>query len=929
MFTFHKWRHTLLIGMILLLGGGLFSQTMETLPSGTLIIPMDNSLQGSGGDFNLRAYGLAVHLLHADVPLKWIISSTKAKDGTDFSATAQLTAPSTGASALRNFKAGPIAVYPGFETQALAVIASFNTGTNDVNVFELTQSVSVPVAQNLTHKPKAAALDNGGNADIHTDIYDAAGLLVTSHYSVELAPELSASACFTFASEPHVSPGDVGPSIVAFVKDFVQSGGNFLAQCEGVEAYSSAANGSLLATYSSKPGIGGTIQYDNISDPYNQFEGLLPDQGGSVTSFIFGAGNIQSLRKAYDSSNPNNYKSYSGSIGVYPGKTAGGYVHYLAGHEYSNGGNGTNGQRMLLNAFLRQTDRPGSCGLSITPDIVADNATIDCGASVTIDVLANDNNPFGGSLTVTLVGSGSYGTFVNNNDGTVTYTPNTGFWGGPDVITYEACTSGGLCGSATITVSAGSNVKIGGTVFNDLSQDGVLDMGETGQGSVTVRLYEDNIAPFGTPDGAPIQTQASAVDGSYQFTYAVAAPTTGTIDVRVTNDDDDAREKGNGDVETDQDFKFKDGDDAKTAIRFTGITIPANAIITNAYIEFTADSDKDKDPISTTIRGETASETPAGFIDGNPDDQLTDRLAANGTASSVSWNNIPEWVDLQKYQTPDLSAVVQDIRATVKSSATAAFSGNMVFFFNSTGSEERKAFDYGSAANAGQRPRLVIAYEIPSPVGDFLVDIDPATLPAGTVPTSATYQTASLFTAGGQLDCNNDFGFAAAPTAQIAQMCDGNEATQLYAIGTGFPSGQWEIYNLSTTTVLGGPYNNGDYIEIDFSPEAGQFIQIRDASNSSILGEIANIPGGGNNFVTADDDGNAAAACDQELSCPPGGTFDLIGNSLAGAFSNANQDGILGSYTLSGPHNGNFNAIIFGNFTSGLSKLKIRVDLFG
>jgi hypothetical protein len=61
-------------------------------------------------------------------------------------------------------------------------------------------------------------------------------------------------------------------------------------------------------------------------------------------------------------------------------------------------------------------------------------------------VLANDTNPLGGPLTVSLIGSGTNGTFVNNNNGTVTYTGNVGgFWAG-DQITYQAC-SGAVCES--------------------------------------------------------------------------------------------------------------------------------------------------------------------------------------------------------------------------------------------------------------------------------------------------------------------------------------------------------------------------------------------------------------------------------------------------------------------------------------------------
>src|SRR6188472_2525506 len=53
----------------------------ETIPIGSLIIPMDNTLQAIVSPFNLKAYGLANKLLQAGIPLKWAIKAGKAKDG--------------------------------------------------------------------------------------------------------------------------------------------------------------------------------------------------------------------------------------------------------------------------------------------------------------------------------------------------------------------------------------------------------------------------------------------------------------------------------------------------------------------------------------------------------------------------------------------------------------------------------------------------------------------------------------------------------------------------------------------------------------------------------------------------------------------------------------------------------------------------------
>ena len=84
-------------------------ETFNGGDSGSLVIAMDNDLQAnSNGYFNTYSYGLVVALLHADVPVKWAISSTKVKDGIDFSANAKKVAPSVGSTNNYDFKSGPI-----------------------------------------------------------------------------------------------------------------------------------------------------------------------------------------------------------------------------------------------------------------------------------------------------------------------------------------------------------------------------------------------------------------------------------------------------------------------------------------------------------------------------------------------------------------------------------------------------------------------------------------------------------------------------------------------------------------------------------------------------------------------------------------------------------------------------------------------------
>lgn len=444
---------------------------IETLPSGTYIIPMDNTLQGN---FNLKSYGLAVRLLHAGVPLKWIINPSKGKDGVDFSASAARIKPSAAGATTLSFRAGPLAVYPGFEAQALAVINAYG---NNVAVYQLNGAASVPVYSNILHKPKVAVFNQGGNANIHTAILAEAGLTVNTHYQVFTnATQIGINSCFTVATEPHAGVEKVSAAANTALLAFLRSGGNFLGQCEAVEAYTMRG---LLANFQSKQDLGGTMQFDSFFDPMAQFQGGLNDEGGSVVSF-----NLTSnpgYRIAYSSANGSRYKAYVGKVtGVTT--TNGGWVHYLAGHSYDKGSgiNAINGKRILLNAVLRPSDRPANCGLSLASDIavtkIVNNSTPQVGSNVTFTIVAINNGPLGATgVTVNdLLPTGL--TYVSHTVSAGTYTPGTGVWsigtlasGASRTMTITATATSAAIPSRTNTAVVSANEPDSNTSNNTAS----------------------------------------------------------------------------------------------------------------------------------------------------------------------------------------------------------------------------------------------------------------------------------------------------------------------------------------------------------------------------------------------------------------------------------------------------------------------------
>jgi len=133
------------------------SISLENFDPGTLIIPMDNVLQGRNngtGGFNLMAYGLVTRLLHADIPVQWAINSSKVKDGVDFTANSRQLLPTPTVSSNINYTGSAFIIQPGYEAVATTVINNFNDviipslGLGNgfkvkVNVYELSSQTQI------------------------------------------------------------------------------------------------------------------------------------------------------------------------------------------------------------------------------------------------------------------------------------------------------------------------------------------------------------------------------------------------------------------------------------------------------------------------------------------------------------------------------------------------------------------------------------------------------------------------------------------------------------------------------------------------------------------------------------------------------------------------------------------------------------------
>lgn len=349
---------------------------LQTLAAGSYVIPMDNNLQlNAGGYFNLKSYGLIIHLLNNGVRVKWAIAAGKAKDGIDFSGTAIRILPSaTALPAVYNFRAGPFVISAADTSGVAAIVQAYYTnnsltGNNRPAVYRLTlASFNVDIRYNLTgFIPKALVLNDGANTAVHLN-YMTKASIPTTNYTTGSALDLL-SRCFTFATEPHIDENVMNTSYADAVRIFVSYGGNFLAQCEAVLSYENRSNGHFQSTDGfTKVNTMLTSEQTVYSNPdlaYSQYHGVFRiAQGGSVRNWVLSSGSSYQNNAHDHATGPSNTPVGASVSKINSSTQAGGLIHYIGSHEFTSEINieSINGIRMYMNAFLTPTGLGLNCG---------------------------------------------------------------------------------------------------------------------------------------------------------------------------------------------------------------------------------------------------------------------------------------------------------------------------------------------------------------------------------------------------------------------------------------------------------------------------------------------------------------------------------------------------------------------------------------
>jgi VCBS repeat-containing protein len=282
-------------------------------------------------------------------------------------------------------------------------------------------------------------------------------------------------------------------------------------------------------------------------------------------------------------------------------------------------------------------------------DIADDTQTTDEDTAVTTDVLANDN--FEGSPVVSAVTQGAHGTVVNNNDGTVTYTPAADY-NGSDSYTYTVTSAAGVTETATVTVTINPVVDVVDDVAvtdedfavttdvlaNDNFEGSTLVTGVTQGAHGTVVNNNDGTVTY-TPD--------ADYNGSDSYTYTVTSPAgvteTATVNVTINPIVDIADDTQTTDEDSAVTTNVLANDNFEGSPLVTGVTQGAHGTVVNnndGTVTYTPDADYNgSDSYTYTVTSPAGvAETATVNVTINPIVDIVDDVVVTDEDTAVTTN---------------------------------------------------------------------------------------------------------------------------------------------------------------------------------------------------------------------------------------------------------------------------------------------------
>lgn len=415
----------LMLCLMLGLGSGIVQGANENMISGTYIINMGVSPQTI--DNGLKPYGLIWDLIiNHQIPVKWVINTTKVKDGTDFTYNGY------------DYKGGPFLIPGEYIDSSIATVISTWESKGVVGTYTDT-SMEVPVYATIRAFPNLV-IDQQSSSLITPYFTNAE--IDSSVYFIGLPSDLD--ICDDIYAMPHADPAW---NTHSYLYDYVvNQGGWFWSSCHavsvmenlsnpnppyeqlnflsttGLQCYDTAQCGATTEWHTKK--VSDPISYPSTydTDPIMQFMGSMDGatRNGSEEWYIpLSTSSWRSTTKRTVTTASGTSPSEGVLIASGPayGDTTNGMVMYEAGHEHTKGSvsHQVAAQRAFFNFLLYSViDK----GLRVTGQ---GPQSINSGNDSTFIITpTNGTAPYTYSWTSTIAGS-----FSAPNDSITTFRPDS------------------------------------------------------------------------------------------------------------------------------------------------------------------------------------------------------------------------------------------------------------------------------------------------------------------------------------------------------------------------------------------------------------------------------------------------------------------------------------------------------------------------
>ena len=229
-------------------------------------------------------------------------------------------------------------------------------------------------------------------------------------------------------------------------------------------------------------------------------------------------------------------------------------------------------------------------------------------------------------------------------------------------------------------------------------------------------VKRDTAGAWAEDDSLPSGQVYSLLESSSGFIFAgevgqilrtVEASTPTSLSVEIIDGDDDAEQKSSGSISLDSgDLDFFQSNTEYVALRFQNVTIPQGASIVTAIVRFTAEDNDPNTPGTANIYCEDADTSAAITA---TDNDISDRTL---TTAFTLWENEQNWTKNVRYDSPDISAAVEEVVA--RGGWSSGNNLTVIVDLLTTGAD-RDAHSYdGSAGNPAE---LRITYNTAIPAG--------------------------------------------------------------------------------------------------------------------------------------------------------------------------------------------------------------------